>query len=115
MVLAVASLQLEDAVKDLHARGKGKDANDKFKKIFTECQQAVDSKQLLPMIRTQYMRTAFQVGLSPPLMPSLSSPSYINDSAVAKHLVHSLLALVDFGVGICFQMLSRVAGHCLLE
>jgi SPX domain protein involved in polyphosphate accumulation len=52
---------LEDAIKNLHSRGKGKDANDKFKKIFTECQQAVDSKQLLPLVRTQYMRTAFQV------------------------------------------------------
>lgn len=32
-----------------------------FVRLFTEIQQAVDSKQLNPMIRTQYMRTAFQV------------------------------------------------------
>jgi len=61
MPFLLGEFKLEDAVKNLHARGKGKDANDKFKKIFTECQQAVDSKQLLPLIRTQYMRTAFQI------------------------------------------------------
>ncbi len=32
-----------------------------FKKFFQEVQQAVDSKQLRPMIRTQYNRAAFQV------------------------------------------------------
>ena len=32
-----------------------------FKRFFQEVQQAVDSKQLRPMIRTQYNRTAFQV------------------------------------------------------
>ena len=29
--------------------------------MFSEVQQAVDSKQLHPMVRTQYMRTAFQI------------------------------------------------------
>lgn len=29
--------------------------------LFDEVQKAVDSKQLKPMVRTQYMRTAFQV------------------------------------------------------
>ena len=33
----------------------------KFSKLFTEVQQQIDSKQLRPMIRTQYLRTAFQV------------------------------------------------------
>lgn len=32
-----------------------------FAKFFSECQKAVDSKQLRPMTRTQYQRTAFQV------------------------------------------------------
>ncbi len=61
MPFMLGEYKLEDAVKDLHARGKGKDANEKFTKIFTECQKAADSKQLFPMVRTQYMRTAFQV------------------------------------------------------
>lgn len=34
---------------------------DTFRRFFQEVQQAVDSKQLRPMIRTQYNRTAFQV------------------------------------------------------
>lgn len=33
----------------------------KYMTMFREVQQAVDSKQLHPMIRTQYMRTAFQI------------------------------------------------------
>ena len=61
MPFMLGEYKLEDAVKDLHARGKGKDANEKFAKIFTECQKASDAKQLFPMVRTQYMRTAFQV------------------------------------------------------
>ena len=34
---------------------------EKYMQMFQEVQQAVDSKQLHPMIRTQYMRTAFQI------------------------------------------------------
>lgn len=34
---------------------------DKYVAMFAEVQQVVDSKQLHPMIRTQYMRTAFQI------------------------------------------------------
>ena len=37
----------------------------KFSKLFTEVQQQIDSKQLRPMIRTQYLRTAFQVRPTP--------------------------------------------------
>lgn len=47
-----------------------------FAKFFSECQKAVDSKQLRPMTRTQYQRTAFQA-LPPSLpfpTPSLSPP-----------------------------------------
>jgi len=32
-----------------------------FAELFTEVFNAVDSKQLRPFVRTQYMRTAFQV------------------------------------------------------
>ena len=34
---------------------------EKFATMFQEVQRVVDSKQLHPMIRTQYMRTAFQI------------------------------------------------------
>lgn len=50
---------LDMAIKE----GRFKTDTDKetFKKFFQEVQQAVDSKQLRPMIRTQYNRAAFQV------------------------------------------------------
>lgn len=58
---------LDMALKDMEAAAaaKGKAVSLKevqdFSRLFTECFNAVDSKQLVPMIRTQYMRTAFQV------------------------------------------------------
>jgi VTC domain len=42
-------------------QGKNENEKKKFAEFFSEVQRAVDSKQLRPMIRTQYMRTAFQV------------------------------------------------------
>ncbi len=42
------------------AQGKTDAEVAKFSKLFTEVQQQIDSKQLRPMIRTQYLRTAFQ-------------------------------------------------------
>ena len=48
------------------AAKKGKTMSDAevadFTRLFTEIYKAIDSKQLRPMVRTQYMRTAFQVG-----------------------------------------------------
>ena len=47
------------------AAKKGKTMSDAevadFTRLFTEIYKAIDSKQLRPMVRTQYMRTAFQV------------------------------------------------------
>jgi SPX domain protein involved in polyphosphate accumulation len=50
------------AVADLRAAGKSEKEIEKFTALFTEVRQQIDSKQLRPFIRTQYMRTAFQVG-----------------------------------------------------
>lgn len=49
------------AVADLKAAGKSEREIDAFTSLFTEVRQQIDSKQLRPFIRTQYMRTAFQV------------------------------------------------------
>jgi hypothetical protein len=49
------------AVADLRAAGKSENEIEKFSVLFTEVRQQIDSKQLRPFIRTQYMRTAFQV------------------------------------------------------
>ncbi|KAK2080664.1 hypothetical protein QBZ16_000518 [Prototheca wickerhamii] len=47
---------------DLRARGKGAEDVAKASKLFREIQTAIDSKQLKPFVRTQYMRSAFQMG-----------------------------------------------------
>lgn len=41
-------------------QGKGEDDIAKAAKLFAEIYQQIDSKQLKPFIRTQYMRSAFQ-------------------------------------------------------
>lgn len=46
---------------ELRAAGKSEKEIHKFLELFTEVQQQVDSKQLRPLVRTQYMRTAFQI------------------------------------------------------
>lgn len=58
---------LDQALADMDAAAakKGKavkpEEREQFIKLFTEVFNAVDAKQLRPMIRTQYMRTAFQI------------------------------------------------------
>ena len=41
--------------------------------MFTEVQRVVDSKQLHPMVRTQYMRTAFQIPFDATVRVSLDT------------------------------------------
>ena len=45
----------------VHVQAKSAEDVEKYMQMFSEVQQVVDSKQLHPMIRTQYMRTAFQI------------------------------------------------------
>ncbi|KAK9918747.1 hypothetical protein WJX75_006519 [Coccomyxa subellipsoidea] len=52
---------LDKAVRDLQAKGKSESEIANFSKLFGEIQQQIDTKQLRPMIRTQYLRTAFQI------------------------------------------------------
>lgn len=52
---------LEQAVADLRAAGKTDKEIERFSVLFKEVQQQIDAKQLRPFIRTQYMRTAFQI------------------------------------------------------
>lgn len=55
------SLVVVQAVSDLRAVGKTDKEIERFSVLFKEVQQQIDAKQLRPFIRTQYMRTAFQV------------------------------------------------------
>ena len=54
-------------------QGKSEDEIKKFSEIFQEVQKVVDSKQLNPMIRTQYMRTAFQIPFDATVRVSLDT------------------------------------------
>jgi uncharacterized membrane protein YidH (DUF202 family) len=46
---------------DLRSAGKSDKEIGKYLELFTEVRNQVDAKQLRPFIRTQYMRTAFQI------------------------------------------------------
>jgi len=52
---------LDEAKAALRDKGKKEEEIEKFAELFEEIQQTVDAKQLCPMVRTQYMRTAFQI------------------------------------------------------
>lgn len=54
-------------------QGKSEAEVEKFGKFFSEAQRVVDSKQLRPMIRTQYMRTAFQIPFDSTVRVSLDT------------------------------------------
>ena len=54
-------------------QGKNEAEIEMFGKFFSEAQKAVDSKQLRPMIRTQYMRTAFQIPFDSTVRVSLDT------------------------------------------
>lgn len=64
---------VHDAINDLRAAGKTDSAIEAYTKMFVEVQQVVDSKQLQPMIRTQYMRTAFQIPFDATVRVSLDT------------------------------------------
>lgn len=50
-----------DAAADLRAKGKPAAEVAKFEELAAEVYAQVDAKQLTPMVRTQYWRTAFQI------------------------------------------------------
>jgi SPX domain protein involved in polyphosphate accumulation len=64
---------LENYEADLRKRGKSEKDITKGKALFDECRQQIDSKQLRPMIRTQYMRTAFQIPFDATVRVSLDT------------------------------------------
>eukprot|EP00887_Chlorella_sp_A99_P007155 scaffold2.g7155.t1 len=51
--------QFED---DLRAKGKSEDDVGKAARLFSEIQATIDAKQLKPFVRTQYLRSAYQMG-----------------------------------------------------
>ena len=58
-------LQLSEAVDFWKSKGYSQDQIEKNSELFEEVKKIVDSKQLKPTIRTQYMRTYFQIPFDP--------------------------------------------------
>ncbi len=55
------ALEDQEAVAARKGRSLSEEAKESYKTLFMEVYKAIDSKQLKPLVRTQYMRTAFQV------------------------------------------------------
>ncbi|GLC44294.1 hypothetical protein PLESTB_000761900 [Pleodorina starrii] len=51
----------QEAVAARKGKSLSQEDRDSYKTLFMEVYKAVDSKQLKPLVRTQYMRTAFQI------------------------------------------------------
>lgn len=64
---------LDAALADLDKKKRSEQEKKTFAKFFSECQKVVDSKQLRPMMRTQYQRTAFQIPFDSSVRVSLDT------------------------------------------
>jgi len=62
-----------DAAEDLKAKGKSPEEAAKFQALAEEVFSQIDAKQLTPMIRTQYWRTAFQIPFDSTVRVSLDT------------------------------------------
>jgi SPX domain protein involved in polyphosphate accumulation len=56
---------VEHAVADAEKTGASAKSIAELRRLFTEIFQQIDTKELQPMMRTQYMRTAFQIPFDP--------------------------------------------------
>jgi len=64
---------VEEASEVLRQQGKSEEEIAKFKELFQEVQKVVDVKQLQPLMRTQYMRVAFQIPFDATVRVSLDT------------------------------------------
>lgn len=62
-----------DAAEDLRLKGKSAEEVAKFQALAEEVYSQIDAKQLTPMIRTQYWRTAFQIPFDSTVRVSLDT------------------------------------------
>lgn len=82
---------VEATAKKLKASGKSDEAVSDWKTLASQCTQAISSKQLVPTMRTQYMRTAYQVFQS-----SFPSPSLVrSELCIAELWLPVLFACAD--------------------
>uniref|UniRef100_A0A7S0WG32 SPX domain-containing protein n=1 Tax=Pyramimonas obovata TaxID=1411642 RepID=A0A7S0WG32_9CHLO len=64
---------VEMAVADAEAAGQSAESLADLRRLFTEIYQQIDTKQLQPVMRTQYMRTAYQIPFDATVRISLDS------------------------------------------
>jgi uncharacterized membrane protein YidH (DUF202 family) len=65
--------KVEDKMKEMSAAGKSESDQAEVRRLFTEYQQVIDSKQLRPCMRTQYMRVAYQIPFDATVRVSLDT------------------------------------------
>jgi hypothetical protein len=71
--LLAGKFDLDGEVRKLQAKGKSEEDIAEYTKLAKEVIQAVNSKQLVPTMRTQYMRTAFQIPFDATVRVSLDT------------------------------------------
>jgi uncharacterized membrane protein YidH (DUF202 family) len=64
---------IEDKKRKMMEKGKSQKEADEWETLVRECTQVVSSKQLVPTMRTQYMRTAFQIPFDATVRVSLDT------------------------------------------
>lgn len=69
----IGQYTLEDAVRDGRARGLSDTEIESMSQLFKEIYQQIDSKQLVPCVRTQYMRAAYQIPFDATVRVSLDT------------------------------------------
>jgi SPX domain protein involved in polyphosphate accumulation len=71
--LLQGTFDLDGEIAKLKKKGKSEDDIREYTKLAKEVIQAINSKQLVPTMRTQYMRTAFQIPFDPTVRISLDT------------------------------------------
>lgn len=71
--LLAGSFDVEGELKKLRSKGKNEEDVKEWLDLTTEVIQAINSKQLVPTMRTQYMRTAFQIPFDATVRVSLDT------------------------------------------
>ncbi|KAI2507095.1 hypothetical protein MHU86_7364 [Fragilaria crotonensis] len=64
---------IEDKKRKMMQNGKSQKEADEWETLVRECTQVISSKQLVPTMRTQYMRTAFQIPFDATVRVSLDT------------------------------------------
>jgi uncharacterized membrane protein YidH (DUF202 family) len=84
--LLQGKFDLEGEINKLRNRGKSESDIKEYQKLASEVIQVINSKQLVPCMRTQYMRTAFQIPFDATVRISLDTNLIMITERVAETL-----------------------------